>query len=166
MVASEQPLPNEYKLHPGVVLYAALNMEELAESLTGLRNALAKKAEAGSPLGEIEAILLDTVLCMQSNSLAIRGLVEKLPKDLVVPVDREDLREMADGATDLMVTNAGFALSLGLPGPVLYTEVVGSNLSKKNPDTGKIDKLPDGKWIKGRNYVKPDIDKILFPAEA
>lgn len=69
---------------------------------------------------------------------------------------------MADGTTDLMVTNAGFALALGLPGAALYEEVASSNLTKKNPQTGVIDKTPDGKWIKGAKYREPNIDKVLF----
>lgn len=165
MAASGQKLPGDYNymVQPGVILYAALNMEEMSEGLRGLRNAIDKNLGAHPALKEIEAHLVDTYLRLHTNSLAIRELVKKLPADLELPVTRKDLREMADGATDLTVTNAGFALSLGLPAAALYDEVASSNLSKKNPETGVIDKTPDGKWIKGVAYREPNIDAVLHP---
>lgn len=165
MAASGQKMPSTYLVQPGAFLYAALNMEELSESLEGLRNTVFKQLAAHPALAGIEELLTNTLLDLRSNSLAIRDLVKQLPADLELQVTRDDLREMADGATDLMVTNAGFTLALGLPGPALYNEVGGSNLSKRNPDTGVIDKTPDGKWIKGRAYREPNILHVLFPSE-
>lgn len=165
MAASGQKLPATYMVQPGAVLYAALNMEEMSEGLKGLCSVLKKNLAEHSALTPIEALVHKTYSMLQANSLAIRDLVKQLPKDLELAVERDDLKELADGATDLMVTNAGFTLALGLPGPELYKEVGGSNLSKKNPDTGIIDKHPDGKWIKGREYREPDILKVLFPVE-
>ena len=70
---------------------------------------------------------------------------------------------MTDGTTDLMVTNSGFALSLGLDGGACYNDVAGSNLSKRNDD-GVIDKKPDGKWIKNqKNYREPDLRAVIWP---
>ena len=162
MAASGQHLPTEYKLHPGAVLYGALNLEELAESLQGMQAALRLAADTAPQSLALAELFRETAEMMKGNSLAIRELVKQVPSETVWPMQRPHLREMADGATDLMVTNAGFALALGLPGPALYVEVVSSNLTKKNPLTGVIDRTPDGKWIKGVDYREPDIDKVLF----
>jgi hypothetical protein len=162
MAASDQHLPEQYELHPGVLLYAALNLEELAESLHGVQSALAKAPGQASHTLALATLFKESAEMMTQHSRAIRALLEQVPASTVWPMEKSDLREMADGATDLTVTNSGFTLALGLPGPALYEEVASSNLSKKNPETGKIDKLPDGKWIKGVEYRKPDIDKVLF----
>jgi hypothetical protein len=70
-----------------------------------------------------------------------------------------------DGTTDVAVVNCGFALACGLPGSDGYREVALSNISKRNPDTGMIDKTADGKWIKGAEYRAPDLLGVLKAAE-
>ena len=47
-----------------------------------------------------------------------------------------------------------------------YVEVQTSNWSKTNPNTGVIDKTPDGKWIKGVNYRPPNLTAVLAAARA
>lgn len=162
MAASDQHLPASPELNKGVVLYAALNLEELSETLKGLTSALNKVEDAPAGLGAIAALLGKVSTDMHLASVQARSVLEQVPNDFRAPVQREDLREMADGTTDVTVTNSGFALSLGLDGARCYEEVAQSNLSKANPDTGKIDKTPDGKWIKGRNYRGPDLDRVIF----
>lgn len=162
MAASDQPLPATPELNKGVVLYAALNLEELSETLKGLTSALNKVENAPAGLMAIAATLSQVATGMHESSLEVRAVLAQVPNDFRAPVQREDLREMADGTTDVTVTNSGFALSLGLDGARCYEEVGESNLSKINPDTGKIDKTPDGKWIKGRNYRAPNLDRVLF----
>ncbi len=162
MQASDQHLPARPELNKGVVLYAALNLEELAETLKGLTSALSKVAGGPAELAAITALLQQTTTAMHENSVAIRAQLAAVPNDFTAPVSREDLLEMADGTTDVTVTNSGFALSLGLDGSACYEEVGLSNLSKANPDTGKIDKTADGKWIKGRDYRAPNLARVVF----
>jgi hypothetical protein len=82
-----------------------------------------------------------------------------------IPISPTLARELLDGTTDTMVVVAGMSITAGLPGPTAYVEVVGSNLSKANPDSGKIDLDLSGKWIKGRDFVKPDLTKVLANQE-
>jgi predicted HAD superfamily Cof-like phosphohydrolase len=161
MAASGQNLPSSPELNKGVILYAALNLEEMAETLQGLCSALSKV----QPLAELPAItelLADVHTRMLAASKSTRALLATVPDDFRAPLSEEDLLEMVDGTTDTTVTNCGFAASLGVDGATCYREVGGSNLSKANPDTGVIDKTADGKWIKGRNYRAPNLRNVLF----
>jgi hypothetical protein len=56
---------------------------------------------------------------------------------------------------------AGLAASSGLPAAAGCVEVATSNLSKANPSTGVIDVDPSGKWIKGANYVAPNLGRVI-----
>lgn len=68
---------------------------------------------------------------------------------------------LLDGITDVAVVTAGFGLAAGLPAREGYAECMGSNLSKANPRTGKIDKDASGKWIKGSAYRAADFRRVL-----
>lgn len=165
MAASSQHLPATPELNKGVLLYAALNLEEGAETIAGLVSALGKLATthpSGATLASIAEHLHVACTMMTERSLAVRAEIGSLPDDFRSVIEDDDLIEMADGATDLMVTNSGFSLALGIDGAACYDEVAGSNLSKRNPDTNVIDKTVDGKWIKGRAYRKPDLAKIVL----
>lgn len=155
------------ELNKGVILYAALNLEESSETIVGIAKAMARLLEANSaglPAGfsTIRAGLFEIAEAMHVRSVAIRKQLETVPNDFRADLTREEVKEIADGTTDLMVTNSGFANSLGINGAACYEEVQGSNLSKRNPDTGMIDKKPDGKWIKGHDYREPDLFRVIF----
>lgn len=169
MQASGQTIPAAPVLHKGLLLYAALNLEEGRETLAGLVKALNRTLEQpGLPpeisqtLAAVATHLHDADVQMHEHSLAVRAALGHLPASFTAHLEHSEIREMADGTTDLTVTNSGFALSLGIDGARCYDQVALSNLSKRNPDTGVIDKTPDGKWIKGRDYVEPDLDSVLF----
>jgi len=162
MAASSQSLPAKPEINRDVMLYAALNLEELSEMVNGLANALGKLAEGPAEVTEVGKVLKQASTEMHEHSLVVRGLLSQVPATFSAPVDAEDLVEMADGTTDVTVVNSGFALALGLDGAACYDEVAGSNLSKINPDTGVIDKTPDGKWIKGRDYRAPNLSKVVL----
>lgn len=167
MEASGQRLPSTPELNNGVVLYAALSLEEGAEILQGLVRVLRRLSQTpGEPLARRFDVLANHLqeaqTQMHEHSLAVRAEladIESFRRELL----SDEVVEMADGTTDLTVTNAGFALSLGLDGAACYHEVAGSNLSKRNPDTGRIDKTPDGKWVKGREYREPDLRSVIWP---
>lgn len=163
MAASSQNLPDTPELNKGVLLYAALNLEELSEMLRGLTSALSKVADAPAGILAVADMLGRVTREMHETSVEVREVLKTtVPDDFKAPVDDADLIEMADGTTDVTVVNCGFSLALGLDGAACYDEVGGSNLSKANPDTGVIDKTPDGKWIKGRNYRAPDLAKVVL----
>lgn len=161
MAASDQPLPDEPQINKGVLLYGALILEEGSETIRGLHKALAEIPGASEHLVVIAEHFRQIEKEMHERSVAIRDELKLMADDFTAPVSDANLKEMADGTTDVCVVNSGFSLALGLDGAALYTEVGSSNLSKRNPDTGRIDKTPDGKWIKGRDYFEPDLKKVL-----
>jgi predicted HAD superfamily Cof-like phosphohydrolase len=166
MVASDQALPQEPQLNCGAILYGALSLEECAEMLTGLSKAVASAAGTSLHLSSIADHFSMVAQDMTSHSKAIRKVLKSVPVDFVATISEENLDEMVDGTTDLAVVNSGFALSIGVDGAACYREVGVSNLSKRNPHTNVIDKEPDGKWIKGVAFMKPDLKKILLATAA
>ena len=170
MAASRQAMPASPELNRGVLLYGALILEETAETAeaTGqaARDAHAEVASLDAPARDVLAAVAHEYEQAHANakasSLRLRALIERLPADLRATLARPVARDMADGATDVVVVCAGYALSMGADGAACYDEVAGSNLSKRNPDTGMVDVMPDGKWIKGRNYRQADLMRVLY----
>lgn len=72
-----------------------------------------------------------------------------------------DLVDLADGLADLIYVVAGTALEFGIPLERVWNEVQASNMTKVDPETGKVMKREDGKVLKGPNFVPPDIEGIL-----
>ncbi len=177
MAASDQKLPKAPELNKEVMLYARLNLEEGAETFDGLHKALHrivsnKELAAGmedkvhGALASLAVEVQDIFRAMKAASLRMEHLVARLPNDFRADLTREEVIEMADGTTDLTVTNSGFACALGVDGAACYLDVAGSNLSKANPDDGKIHKMPDGKWIKDpRTYRAPSLAKVIYGEE-
>lgn len=73
-----------------------------------------------------------------------------------------DLTEVADALGDIMYILFGTILKHGLQDKMvnLFQEIQASNMSKLGAD-GKPIYREDGKVLKGPNYFKPDINKIL-----
>ena len=73
-----------------------------------------------------------------------------------------DLVEIADALGDMMYILCGTILSHGLQNKIedVFEEIQKSNMSKLDSDGNPIYRQ-DGKIMKGLNYFKPDIKKIL-----
>lgn len=169
MAASDQMMPSKPELNKGALLYAALSLEEGSEILTGLTRALERLVDGAPAKSPMRKMLLtlnnhmdEAGTSMYEHSLAIRAQLSEMPNDFRADLTDDEVVEIADGTTDLTVTNCGFALSMGLDGDACYAEVAGSNLSKRNPKTGKIDKKPDGKWIRGEEFREPSLHAVIF----
>lgn len=165
MAASEQDMPSMPTLSNTSALYAALIMEETAETYAALATAVtsfsryAAHHENRAKACELADRLRVTAEALEMQSKAIRGMLQGW--EFRMPLDEKDALAIFDGTTDVAVVNCGFALASGLDGATGYMEVADSNLSKRNPETLKIDKTRDGKWIKGRNYREPDLLRVL-----
>jgi len=179
MRISGQDQPGKPMLTDGALLYAALIMEESAETFEGLLQPLAKHMGphiVGDPLLNLDkphlysaeirlaAILAGAHRYLDVASRQMRQVLAEKP-GIKIDLDVETALPIFDGTTDLAVVNSGFALAMGFPGAEGYRDVAGSNLSKANPVTKIIDKDPSGKWIKGSAYQEPNLAKILQRAE-
>jgi len=177
MKASGQACPPLPRFTNGTVLYSALIMEEVGETfmeISDILSAYASSPEFEKALGggraSIHQLIVhrnqfaDLAAQLNKTSVSIRTSLQSTTYDF--DLTQEQAKPLLDGTTDVAVVNCGFALATGLPGSAAYHEVVTSNLSKRNPATGKIDKTPDGKWIKGVNYQPPNLDIVLYAQRA
>ena len=71
-----------------------------------------------------------------------------------------DIVEMADALGDLDYVVQGSNLVFGIPSEYVFAEIQASNMSKLGED-GQPVKRDDGKVLKGPNYFKPNINKVL-----
>lgn len=69
--------------------------------------------------------------------------------------------ETADALADIRYLVDGANCVLGIPGQLVLNEVHRSNMSKLGAD-GQPIRREDGKILKGPNYFKPNIRKVLF----
>lgn len=173
MQISGQRMPSLPEVNKMSLMYWALILEEAAETgealLDVLIPAMDRYSRHGGPNGPhhyhtMTSMISSTCENMKQRSGRIRkmlGTEDCFWDDLGLIPDRRAAKALLDGTNDVSVVNAGFCLATGLPGPQGFAAVNRSNLSKKNPDTGVIDKTLDGKWIKGVDYVEPDLDAVL-----
>ena len=175
MKASDQEIPREPRINKNVLLYLALMAEELGETADAVRKELELyllvTADEFDVMPETEQAQFDALRQVHSKleslvrlgdlASGIRGHLTYVNGGWWLRPTRQGAEEMLDGATDVAVVTAGFGLAAGLPAREGYHEVGASNLSKANPVTGKIDKDPSGKWIKGSQYKAPDLGTVL-----
>jgi hypothetical protein len=173
MAMSGQTMPSRPAITNDALLYLALQQEEMGETadviLKALEKAMTKEdrrrflnQEATWRWSEMRQTLAGLVAMSESNAQAIRKILKRSrPHDFVLPLTMSEAVDLLDGASDQAVVLAGFGLASGLPAREGYEDVQSSNHSKANPATGKIDKDPSGKWIKGVDYREPCLAAVL-----
>ena len=72
----------------------------------------------------------------------------------------KDIKEVADALTDILYVTYGAGHAFGIDLDKCFDEVQRSNMSKLGSD-GKPIYNDRGKVMKGPNYFKPDLSKIL-----
>jgi predicted HAD superfamily Cof-like phosphohydrolase len=98
--------------------------------------------------------------------LAIKTLRYELMKEeneeYKEAVANNDMVEVADALGDMLYILCGTIITHGMQHKIgeVFEEIQRSNMSKLGPD-GKPIYREDGKVMKGPNYFKPDIAKIL-----
>ena len=175
MLKSEQEVSSCPQFNKTAMLYGALIIEESAETLVGLANAIdywlsnnegdLENSYKTETFDQVNNILVDyhhIAKVMALAAITIRNRLKQIPDEIEpLQLPLHIARELLDGCTDLHVVTAGLSLTTGLPGQAGYERVATSNLSKANPVTGMIDKDPSGKWIKGSAYQTPDLDSLF-----
>ena len=93
------------------------------------------------------------------NQLRLNLIKEEL-EELREALDNKDLIEVADALTDILYVTYGAGHAFGIDLDKCFEEVQNSNMSKLDKDG-----LPIynnfGKVMKGPNYFKPDLKKII-----
>jgi predicted HAD superfamily Cof-like phosphohydrolase len=75
-------------------------------------------------------------------------------------LDDKDIIEVADGLTDILYVVYGMGHALGIDLDKCFEEVHNSNMSKLG-ENGEPIYREDGKVLKGPNYFKPNLEKII-----
>ena len=91
-------------------------------------------------------------------------LMEEENLEYLKATKENDIVEIADALGDMLYILCGTIISHGLQNKIeeIFQEIQNSNMSKLD-DNGKPIYRDDGKVLKGPNYFKPDIRKILKP---
>lgn len=90
------------------------------------------------------------------------NLMDEENKEYFQAVKDDDLVEVADALGDMLYILCGTIIEHGMQHKIeeVFSEIQRSNMSKLGAD-GKPIYREDGKVLKGPNYFKPNIQKIL-----
>ena len=80
--------------------------------------------------------------------------------ELKEAIENKDIKEVADALTDILYVTYGAGTAFGINLDKCFEEVHNSNMSKLGSD-GKPIYNESGKVMKGPNYFKPNLKKIL-----
>ena len=87
-------------------------------------------------------------------------LIEEELKELKLAIANKDILEVADALTDILYVTYGAGHAFGVDLDKCFQEFQGSNMSKLGLD-GKPIYNENGKVMKGPNFFKPNLKKIL-----
>ena len=87
-------------------------------------------------------------------------LIKEELEELKVALEEKNLKEVADALTDILYVTYGAGHAFGIDLDKCFEEVQSSNLSKLDHN-GKAIYDRNGKVMKGPNYFKPNLEKIL-----
>ena len=90
------------------------------------------------------------------------NLMKEENEEYLEAANNNDLPEVADALGDMLYILCGTILEHGMQHKIeeVFDEIQSSNMSKLGAD-GRPVLREDGKVLKGPNYFKPDISKIL-----
>jgi len=98
----------------------------------------------------------------KNKNLLRYKLMREENEEYLEAAEDDDLEEVADALGDMLYILCGTILEHGMQYKIdeVFEEIQRSNMSKLGAD-GKPIYREDGKVLKGPNYFKPDIAKIL-----
>jgi len=91
-----------------------------------------------------------------------RTLIKEEVEELDEAIDADDRVEKLDALLDIMVVTLGALHSLGVDDENAWKEVISSNMSKIDAETGKVLKREDGKVIKPDTFKSPRLDNFFL----
>ncbi len=98
----------------------------------------------------------------EDKNLLRFNLMKEENEEYLEAANNNDLVEVADALGDMLYILCGTIIEHGMQYKIeeVFDEIQSSNMSKLGAD-GKPIYREDGKVLKGPNYFKPDIDRIL-----
>jgi len=88
------------------------------------------------------------------------ALIEEELSELRLAMKNKDITEVADALTDILYVTYGAGHAFGINLDLCFEEVQNSNMSKLGDD-GQPIYNDSGKVMKGPNYFKPNIKKLV-----
>ena len=88
------------------------------------------------------------------------NLIEEELSELREAIVKKDIKEVADALTDILYVTYGAGHAFGINLDKCFKEVQNSNMSKLGLD-GKPIYNEKGKVMKGPNYFKPNLAKLI-----
>lgn len=85
------------------------------------------------------------------------SLIEEEFKELQVAVNNSDQLETLDALIDILVVTIGSIHSMGADAEGAWKEVMATNFSKIDRETGKVRKREDGKVLKPTGWEPPNL---------
>ncbi len=87
-------------------------------------------------------------------------LIKEELEELKEAMEKKNIKEVADALTDILYVTYGAGHAFGINLDKCFEEVQNSNMSKLGED-GRPIFNEKGKVMKGPNYFKPDLGKIV-----
>lgn len=94
------------------------------------------------------------------NVILYAGLIEEEYNELKFACANNDNVERLDACMDLIWVILGYCYMKGFDVEGAWKEVARSNLSKINPETGKVIKREDGKVLKPEGWTPPQLEQF------
>lgn len=96
------------------------------------------------------------------RTVALRvDLIKEEFDELLEAIEDADIVEVADALTDILYVTYGAGHAFGIDLDKCFAEVQASNMSKLGSD-GKPIYNTNGKVMKGPDYFKPDLKRVLY----
>ena len=96
--------------------------------------------------------------CFDKNNDDLLEIIdEEYNDELKEAIANNDKVEMLDALIDILVVTIGAIHSMGADGEGAWKEVMRSNFSKIDKDTGMVRKREDGKVLKPVDYSPPEL---------
>jgi predicted HAD superfamily Cof-like phosphohydrolase len=89
------------------------------------------------------------------------GLIEEEYNELKEAIAANDPVEVLDALGDILVVTIGAMLSMGVECDKVWAEIIRSNMSKVDPESGKVLKREDGKVLKPASFSPPDLTQFI-----
>ena len=88
------------------------------------------------------------------------SLIDEELSELKEAIKNKDIKEVADALTDILYVTYGAGHAFGIDLDKCFDEVQRSNMSKLD-ENGKPLFNENGKVLKGPNYFKPNLEKLI-----
>lgn len=89
------------------------------------------------------------------------NLISEETEELYDAIKENNKVEQLDALVDILVVTIGALHSMGADAEGAWKEVMRSNMSKIDKETGKVRKREDGKVLKPKNYSPPNFGPFL-----